>query len=117
MNFIFKEKAHLPLPAHDTASFSICLPPWPPSRPAFSIEYDCAQPVIKFPTSDHNSSILNQMNLILNYPFTRTIQIAHGTFKLYLPLNKSVLTSFLSGTASAAAFNKSMGSKINSQSK
>ena len=35
-----------------------------PSRPAFSIEYDRAQPVIKFLTLDHNSSILNQMNLI-----------------------------------------------------
>ena len=106
-------KAHLPLPAHESASFSIYLPPRPPSRPALSTEYDRAQPVIKFPTSDHNSSILNQMNLILNCPFTRKIQIRYGTVKLHLLRNKSGLTSFLSGTASAAAFKKSMSLKIN----
>ena len=77
---------------------------------AASSEYD--QSIYDKATLNDNSSNLNQMNLISNCPFARTIQIAHGTFKLYLPRNKSGLTSFLSGTASVAAFNKSMGSKF-----
>ena len=58
--------AYLTLPVHKAASFSIYLSDGSPSLPAFSIEYDRAQPVIKFPTSDHNSSNLNKSNLILN---------------------------------------------------
>ena len=60
-----QQKLHLVLREVDHVAAVIYLPPGPPSRPAFSIEYDRAQPVIKCPTSDHNSSNLNQSNLIL----------------------------------------------------
>ena len=60
-----QQKLHLVLREVDHVPAVIYLPPGPPSRPAFSIEYDRAQPVIKFPTSDHNSSNLNKRNVIL----------------------------------------------------
>jgi len=89
-----------------TLNFEIW-PPWLPPwlKMAASSEYD--QPMWFIRKWEEFFRNLNKRNLILNCPFTRTIQIRYGTVKLYLPRNKSGLTSFLSGTASAAAIKAS----------
>ena len=83
----------------EAASFSIYLPPGPPSRPSSSIEYDRAQPIYDKATLNDNLSILNQMNLILN---------SLSQFKSWSPtqvdnssdgLKLNELTSFLSAMA------------------
>ena len=62
-----QQKLHLVLREVDHVPTVIYLPPGPPSRPAFSIEYDFGQSIYEKATSVDNSSNLNQSNLNLNH--------------------------------------------------
>jgi hypothetical protein len=48
------------LPADNTDFSLISSPPWLPSRPAFSVEYDVGQSIYEKATSNDSSSNLNQ---------------------------------------------------------
>ena len=94
-----QQKLHLVLREVDHVPAVIYLPPGPPSRPAFSIEYDCAQPVIKFPTSDHNSSCLNESILFLSDQIILNHQLRLKSTSYTIVLKFCELTSFLSAMA------------------
>ena len=80
----------------EAASFSIYLPPGPPSRPAFSIEYDFGQSIYEIATSNDNSSNLNKSNLILNHQCGGKKIIVTKLSPYMMVLKFYELTSFLS---------------------
>ena len=94
-----QQKLHLVLREVDHVPAVIYLPPGPPLRPAFSIEYDCAQPVIKFPTSDHNSIYLNESILFLSHQKILHYEVRLKSAAYMMVLKFYELTSFLSAMA------------------